>query len=165
MRRSSAKETRRTKPAVPLFLITKRYPLCPRRFQHGFSVTGETRFRLPKKLSAKLLGGGVIFRIRYVLAPAEHSLKTEHSEFVSPYKRICNCLLELSISKNLLFVNKEYKKFHSAFYQNVKSVFWAENTRGFARILFDKKLDKKENLCYHNIRNDRYRAETDSPQN
>jgi hypothetical protein len=56
----------------------------------GQGKTARTSSRkLPQlKNSAELLGGGVIFRRRYALTPTERSLKTDPSEFVSPYKRI-----------------------------------------------------------------------------
>lgn len=36
---------------------------------------------------------------------------------------------------------------------------------GFCSEKREKSLDKAKKLCYHNTRNDRYRMETDSPQN
>ncbi len=87
-KKSSAKETKLSITRGTTLFDNETLSAYPRRFQRGFSVTGETRFRLPKKSSAKLLGGGVMFRRRYALAPTERSLKTDPSEFVSPYKRI-----------------------------------------------------------------------------
>lgn len=55
--------------------------------------------------------------------------------FCFPLQTHLQCWLELSIAKNLLFVNKETTKSRSAFYQNVKSVFWIKKPRrGFFEI-------------------------------